>query len=456
MLAAAVVVAVFAAQVASSTLQDAANGGQAEGASSGVTDSAGAIPLIELSTNGQEIQKEEPIVAEMSIVDGGVEAAGEAPSFTSDVSLKYRGNSSYLTFDKMSYRVTLLRDGDDGVNSRKREESLLGMASDSEWVLNGPFLDRSLVRNRVMYGLSREIMDWAPDTRWCELSVDGVYQGVYLLVEPVRNSTGRLGLTKFGLLSGETAYVVKRDRVGTETNVIDTYGNANGYTSNEVSISYPSEGNITPAQKSWIVSDLTEFETALYGDDFADPSSGYAAFIDVDSFVDYYLLNEFAMISDAGRLSTYAYKDLGDDEKLKMCVWDFNNAFDNIPWDVKAVDDFLVADSNWFDRLLQDRAFVDAVCARWKELRSGILSDDSFTERVDAEFLSLGDAVDRNTEVWGYTYKEELLNVTEDDGHVRKDPSSPEEAVAMVKDTALARAQWMDEHLEDLYRRCVN
>lgn len=414
------------------------------------------VPLVELTTNGQQIQKETAIVAGLSIVDGGVNAEGEEPSFASDIALKYRGNSSYSTFDKFSYRITLLRDGEDGVDSRKRDESLLGMAEDSEWVLYGPFLDRSLVRNRVMYGICREVMDWAPDTRWCELTVDGVYQGVYLLVEPVRNTVGRLGLVEFGLLSGETAYVIKRDRLGTETNVIETYGNEKGYTSQEVSIVYPSEGNITPAQRSWILSDLTKFETALYGGSFADPQVGYARYIDVGSFVDYYLLNEFAMITDASYLSTYAYKDLGDGEKLKMCVWDFNNGFDNYPWDVKLVNKFHVADGNWYNRLVQDRAFVDAVCERWAELRSGILADEAVVERIDSEYASLGDAVSRNTEAWGYTYHESLLNEYEEDGYTRYDPSSPEEAIAMLKNTALARAAWMDEHLADLCAECVN
>ena len=414
------------------------------------------LPLIKLSTNGQQIQKETSIVAELSIVDSGMKANGEEPSLVSDIALKYRGNSSYLTFDKFSYRVTLLRDGEDGTESRKRDESLLGMAEDSEWVLYGPFLDRSLVRNRVMYGICREIMDWAPDTRWCELMVDDVYQGIYLLVEPVRNSVGRLGLAEFGLLSGETAYIIKRDRPGTETNVIETYGNANGYTSQEVSIAYPSEGNVTAEQRSWIVSDFTQFETALYGDSFADSNVGYAAYIDIGSFVDYLLVNEFAMITDASYLSTYVYKDLGGDEKLKMCVWDFNNGFDNYPWDIKLIDEFHVVDGNWYNRLVQDRAFVDAVCERWTELRGSVLSNDAIVERIDLEYGSLGDALARNTEVWGYTYHESLLNMHEKDGRTRDDPSSPEEAIAMLKDTALARAAWMDEHLDDLYAQCIN
>ena len=418
---------------------------------------ASHLPIIEISTGGTQIEKETAIVAEMRVMDGAeTNYSDDEPTVSSDIALKYRGNSSYLTFDKMSYRVTLLHDGESGADSRKTEESLLGMASDSEWVLYGPFLDRSFVRNKVMYDLARELMDWAPDSRYCELIVDGEYRGIYLLVEPVRNSTGRLGLTQFGLVSGETAYVLKRDREGTEANVLSTYGNEMGYTHQEMSIAYPSEANLTEPQYAWIENDFRRFEEALYGESFADPSTGYAAYIDVESFVDYYLLNEFAMISDASYLSTYIYKDL--DDTLKLAVWDFNNGFDNYPWDIKEIDEFAVADNNWFDRLLEDRAFVDAVRTRWQELRAGIMSDAALVERVDGEYASLGDAVERNNEVWGYVYEEHLLNMYESEttGSTREDPSSPEEAVSMLKDTMLARASWMDEHLADLYARCVN
>ena len=55
-------------------------------------------------------------------------------------------------------------------------------------------------------------MDGLRIARFVELFVDGEYQGVYLAVEPVTNGESRLRLSKFGLLSGETAYIVSRDR----------------------------------------------------------------------------------------------------------------------------------------------------------------------------------------------------------------------------------------------------
>lgn len=414
------------------------------------------LPLLELSTDNQQIHKEEPIVARLDVVDtNGTNDADASPTASFDVALKYRGNSSYATFDKMSYRVTLLHNGTKGADSRKEEASLLGMGEDSEWVLYGPFLDRSLMRNKYMYDLSRDVMEWAPDSRFCELYVDGEYEGVYLLEEPPRTSASRLGLTQFGMVSGETAYMLKRDRDGTEDNPIETYGNMKGYTHEKLSIVYPSPNDITEKQQQWIVNDLTDFETALYSDDFTDPVKGYAPYIDLDSFVDYLLLNEYAMIDDASYLSTYVYRDM--DEPLKMAVWDFNNGFDNYPWAMKGTDEFLVVDGNWYNRLVKDRAFVDVTCKRWKELRNGVLSDEQIVARIDNTYASItDDAVSRNTDRWGYTFEESLLNVEEEDGRTRKDPSSTDEAVEMMKATALERAAWMDEHLSDLYEGCVN
>lgn len=409
------------------------------------------LPVVELFTKGQDVLKDATIVGSVAVIDHaeGANHVADEPTFSSDATIKYRGASSYSDFDKMSYRIELVRDG---AARKKANEEFLGMAADSDWVLYGPFLDRSFLRNWFMYGVARETLEWAPDTRFCELFVDGEYQGIYLAVEPVRNSEMRLRLTQFGLISGQTAYVLRRDREGSDLEAIDSYGNEMGHTHGQLFIVYPSYEDITERQREWIESDLDQFERALYADDFASPTLGYAAYIDVPSFVDYYLLNEFAMITDASYLSTFAYKNLNG--TLRMTVWDFNNGFDNYQGFERSTEAFIVADNNWFDRLLQDRSFLDATIARWAELRAGVLSDSSIVSRLDAGYASLGDAIQRNNEVWGYTFNEKLL-ADDADGNPR-DPSSSEEALAQLKETALARAAWLDEHLPDLYASCVN
>ena len=165
------------------------------------------------------------------------------------------------------------------------------MGKNSEWVLNGPFLDKTLIRNRLVYGLGREIFEWAPDCRYVELFIDGEYQGVYLAVEPVTNGESRLRLCEFALASGETAYIVKRDRVGTEENPLNVYGYYAGKINNSLYIDYPTKSNLTNKQQEWITNDIDTFERVLYGEKFDDPKEGYAKYLDVDNFVNYYILN---------------------------------------------------------------------------------------------------------------------------------------------------------------------
>ena len=149
-------------------------------------------------------------------------------------------------------------------------------------------------------------------------------------MEPVTNGESRLRLAEFGLLSGETAYIVNRDRIDTGSEEIDTWGKTNGYTYNALYIRYPSKNKITEKQKAYIQKDISEFEQVLYGKNFSDKRIGYQAYIDMDNWVDYFIINEFAMNYDAGNLSTYLYKEL--DGKLQLAVWDFNNGFDNYLW----------------------------------------------------------------------------------------------------------------------------
>ena len=286
------------------------------------------LPVVYMNTKGQQVLKENVIWGNIALLDGNGEEQSvfSTPNSIYRATIKYRGASSYSKFDKKQYRIKFYKNKKDSA----KEVSLAGMGANSEWVLNGPYLDKTLIRNKLVYDLARELNGWAPDTRFVELFVDGEYQGVYLAVEPVTNGESRLRLAEFGLLSGETAYIVNRDRIDTGSEEIDTWGKTNGYTYNALYIRYPSKNKITEKQKEYITKDISEFEQALYGTNFSDKRIGYQAYIDMDNWVDYFIINEFAMNYDAGNLSTYIYKELGG--KLQLAVWDFNNGFDNYQW----------------------------------------------------------------------------------------------------------------------------
>ena len=400
------------------------------------------LPVIYMNTKGQQILKENVICGNIALLDGNEEAqsVSAVPNSIYRATIKYRGASSYSKFDKKQYRIKFYK------NSKENEKkvSLAGMGANSEWVLNGPYLDKTLIRNKLVYDLARELNGWAPDTRFVELFVDGEYQGVYLAVEPVTNGESRLRLAEFGLLSGETAYIVNRDRIDTGSEEIDTWGKTNGYTYNALYIRYPSKNKITEKQKAYIQKDISEFEQVLYGKNFSDKRIGYQAYIDMDNWVDYFIINEFAMNYDAGNLSTYLYKEL--DGKLQLAVWDFNNGFDNYQWFRTETDVLHTVENSWFQRLWQDENFRDRVCERYRQLRETTLADEHIAEKIASYQEKLGEAVDRNFKVWGYSFKENLLAGTSKEGTSRN-IRSYEEAMKQLTDTIRERLAYLDKEL---------
>jgi len=407
--------------------------------------SSSYIPVVEINTNGQRISKDEEILVQIKISEQEDDQS-EILRRTLAAAITYRGNSSYYTFDKKQYRIEFRKDKDPEQNS---EHSIAGMPAASDWVLNGPFLDRSLSRNYLGYKVSRELLPWAPDTEYCEVYLDGEYQGLYIIIEPVTNDIGRLGMSDYSLVSGRCSYIAKFDRIGEEENSLQTFGMTSGYTSNEISISYPTVGNLTSPQKEYIANDINEFEKALYSDNFADEETGYAKYIDVSSFVDYFIISEMMLITDAGYLSTYFYKDMAPNSKIKMTTWDFNNSYDNIPWEEKSNEAFYLVDTNWFSRLVQDRSFVQKVVARYRELRRSTLSDEYLLNAIDENVAFLGDSIDRNFEVWGYTFHENMLS-----NH--RDPESFEEAISMLEDAIVQRGDFLDNNIDKLFDYCIN
>lgn len=400
------------------------------------------LPVVYMNTKGQQVLKENAIWGNIALLDGNGEERSvfSTPNSIYRATIKYRGASSYSKFDKKQYRIKFYKNKKDSA----KEVSLAGMGANSEWVLNGPYLDKTLIRNKLVYDLARELNGWAPDTRFVELFVDGEYQGVYLAVEPVTNGESRLRLAEFGLLSGETAYIVNRDRIDTGSEEIDTWGKTNGYTYNALYIRYPSKNKITEKQKEYIQKDISEFEQALYGKNFSDKRIGYQAYIDMDNWVDYFIINEFAMNYDAGNLSTYLYKEL--DGKLQLAVWDFNNGFDNYQWFRTETDVLHTVENSWFERLWQDEAFRERVCERYVQLRKTTLSDEHIAEKIASYQEELGEAVDRNFKVWGYSFKENLLAGTSKEGTSRN-IRSYEEAMKQLTDTIRERLAYLDKEL---------
>ncbi len=411
----------------------------------GLDDFETTLPVLYINTDNEMINGENNVWTSISILnsenDGKLHSITEKSDLTIPAKVKYRGASS-RNFEKKQFKAEFYKKkGKNGTY----DYDLFGMGAASEWVLNGPFLDKTLMRNYLVYNLAAEMMEWAPDCRFVELFCDGKYQGVYLVVEPVSNGPGRLRLSTFGLLFGESPYILSRDREGTDYRPLQNYGKINGLTSNNLYIDYPAGKKLSDNAILWITADISEFERVLYSKKYNAPGSGYENYINVDNFVDYVIINEFALNHDAGFLSTYAYKELGG--KLNMAVWDYNNSFDNYQWFSVEKDRYYITETPWFERLLKDPAFVKRVTERYHELRKTTLSNEHIEELLNTGRTELGDAVDRNFKIWDYTFH---INLLTDDVNTKRDIASYSDALDQLKSTITERLEFMDGHIQDI------
>ena len=191
----------------------------------------------------------------------------------------------------------------------------------------------------------------------------------------------------------------------------------------------PKPAKMTEAQRTWLTSYLNRFEQALHGPDFRNPTNGYAAFIDVDSFIDHHLFVEATKNVDGYRFSSYFTKDRGG--KLRMePIWDWNLSFGNSRgkqgymterWLWPQLND---QQYSWFRRLFEDPEFGQRYVDRWAAWRTNIFQTSNLLARVDEMAAALQEPAARNFERWpimgvlvdpqyvvGKSYAEEVQNL---------------------------------------------
>lgn len=429
------------------------------------------LPIVEIDTQGQAVPGrpltangkfagyemsatgEKTIDVHMTLKDGGQgrNTLMDAAQVDTKAKIRYRGNSSRL-FDKKSYAVSLVDE-----NGEEAPQKMAGMGTHDEWVLNGPFLDRTLIRNYLCLNVAGEIMAYAPNVRYCELFVNGEYQGVYLLMESIAVGDERLRLTKPEDGKNMTSWIVRWDRSGKGDQELDNF---TFYTyKSDVSsldVRYPGRNKITPGRMAYIEKEISQVEKTLYSYDLGDAQKGYAQYLDVRAFAQYFIINEFFRNVDAGRFSTFYYKDVRG--KIKPCVWDFNNGCDNYidyEWDEAG---FTMQNAPWFGALLKDEAFVDAVVSEYRRLRGSVLSQEYLLGYIDQTRAYLGGAIDRNYAVWGYAFDLTYARETED-GHnylspVERNVTSYDGSIDQLKDFIVRRGNWLDAHIDTLYQYC--
>tara|TARA_R100001143_G_scaffold63588_2_gene72796 strand:- start:47695 stop:50322 length:2628 start_codon:yes stop_codon:yes gene_type:complete len=330
----------------------------------------------------------------------------------SRMEINLRGSSS-LSFPKNMFGFHL-KDEEDG----NRSEELLGLPEEHNWILYAPYTDYTLMRNVIAYQLSEDQGWYAPRTKFVELYrhtgngrvTSAHYHGVYVLVERIKWDENRVDITQIEPdensepeISG--GYIIKKDRLGE--------GESGFRTSKGTLLAHvrPAEEDISTEQQDWIRKYMSAFEDVLYGPGFDDPQNGYEKYINVDSFIDYFLHTELLKEIDGYRLSTFMHKERGG--KLMMGpVWDYNlslgisrNLEGYIPqgwYYIQASNDCFIGCGvrDWYLQLMEDDRYMERMQKRWWELRQTVFSRDHLFGLIDDHVDLLTESQRRDFERW--------------------------------------------------------
>jgi len=378
---------------------------------------ASNLPIVIFSTNGQTIQDDPRIVCDLGIIYNGVGMTNNISDpfndYNGKISIEYRGSSSQ-SFPKKSYALET-----QDINGNNNNVSILDMPVENDWILYAPYSDKSLMRNFLTFNLGNKMGNYTPRTVYCELVVNGDYQGIYILMEKIKRDNDRVDIAKLDTndLAGDSltgGYIIKVDKFTGTGGWGDSWqSNYNTIGGNSLTIQYhyPESDDMLPQQKSYIESYVDSFEYALSASFFADTTIGYNNYIDVNSFIDFYIVNELARNIDGYRLSTFMYKDRrSNGGKLVVGpLWDFNLAYGNAyycdGWDTDGwEEDGNCADVGnnpfWFSRLLDDTIYQNKLKCRWEYLRAKTLHKDSLSNFIDSISFYLDSAQQRNFQKW--------------------------------------------------------
>ncbi|MFZ2538361.1 MAG: CotH kinase family protein, partial [Oscillospiraceae bacterium] len=280
---------------------------------------------------------------------------------------------------------------------------------DNEWVINGCMTDKSMMRNYLSYRIASQLLPYTPDTKYCEVVIKENdvyrYQGVYLFGESIKQGLDRVNIFKYKSTEYYNSYMVRRDRYDEDSTILNTFATSNKLNGGYLGLRYPSKYSVTPEMIDYIENDISKIERILYSKNYSEFST-YPKYINVNSFVDYFLVNEFFGNYDAGNNSTYMYKDI----KGKLCigpVWDFDGAVDN--YTEKPMNASLMAfqTAPWFDRLVTDKTFVLKLEKRYSQLRRKYLSEENIMNNIEQIKTHIGPAQEREWTRWNEIRKQQ-------------------------------------------------
>lgn len=406
------------------------------------------LPIFVINTLGQTIISEYKKEVELGVIYNGEDRRNNMSDpfneYDGKIGIEIRGSSSQM-FPKKQYGFETRNA--DGTNLNV---PLLGFPEENDWILYAPYSDKTLLRNVLAYKLFNEMGSYASRTKFCELVIDGEYMGVYVLMEKIKRDDNRVDISRLEPSDTSQAditggYIIKIDKWDGENNSgWESYFLPFPAAGQKIfyQYHYPKADDITDIQKEYIENYIYEFETSVYFSTSTKKVTGYLDYINFDTVVDYFLLNEITKNVDAYRLSLFMFKDRDSEEsKLNLGpIWDYNLGFGNADyyqggqndgWELDYLvynNDFMSHDNFqvpfWFRKFREDTFFQESVYSRWQEVKSTVFSTIKIFSQIDSLVQFLDEAQKRNFLRWpilgeyiwpnyfiGQTYQEEVSHL---------------------------------------------
>ena len=396
------------------------------------------LPIIFVDTKHQCLDNKllEKIPATMKVLDGQTNnVADSAKGAFYNIGIKVRGQSSAM-FPKPGYSVEVRNEKGEGMDA-----SMFGLPPSDDWVFHGPYVDKSMLRNALAYWLFRQAGRYAPRTKHFDLYINGVYRGVYVMVEKIKRGKYRVNVSKLKEddIAGDSltgGYIWAFDKTGTNTGGAGdqkTGGiEAEGFNTSDglnVILHYPKKANIQKQQEEYLKKYLNDLEALFKNGKNGD---GFEKYVDLGSAVDYVLHQEITNNGDSYWCSFFLHKPKNKTNKEGVYTegkvtlgppWDFNLAMSNggmmggsgNKWQIESKGGGggggwgggwggggmgSLKAPNWLIGLWKRSDYQDEMKKRWAELRSGVWHTKVMDAYLDSMKTYLTKAADRNFKRW--------------------------------------------------------
>lgn len=397
------------------------------------------LPIVFINVNGQIIDRENKTLCTIKIINNSnginygdtVAHSSQTVDWYGPATIKYRGNSSFTGSDKKPFAIRPLKTW--SLDSDKNKVKIMGMDKDNDWALLAPWEDKSYMRDILTMEVARGGNTFVSNMKFCEVYLDGIYRGVYIMSERPTKGKSRLNLNDIGADSGDMTgdFHLEIDRNDEDHYYTSKHypvmSNGSEITGKYITYQYkePEYDDFTSLPSGAEAAEekaIDDMENAFASPDYKDAETGYRAYIDVPSFIDFEIAQEFSNNIDAYRLSSPLYKysnthaqSLGENSKWKTALWDFNIAYGNVSyyspnsdvWRYKANDYMYYADNQlipffWY-KLMSDASYVKELKARWALVRGANYSESYISNKIDSlqQVLIANGAITRDNGAWG-------------------------------------------------------